>query len=394
MDKEKIKGAEKEFLTRHVAVTMLAAGLVAFFSVIMVFTKPLDPIKRAIGDFSFTDVYYEIQNETGDPQECPFITIVDLTKLTNRSDIAKTLRDIESCEPKVIGLDCVFDNEGENYEANAELIDVAEQHKNIVFALKYLDYENDSVGYTTEIHSFFHEVVDLTEGTVNMPRKQYDSVKRNVPMGEKLNGKWQASFPVQVSSLYADRDMANGRTKDLSINYSPTRFAKLNPEEVLKHPELIRDRIVLFGCLYEDADFHWTPVGKIAGIELLAYSIQNIILNKEIKEVPQVLFWIISFAIVLMVQTLQWYYIRKTTASKNLFVRYIVGSSYVLGILTFLFTAIFMGASFLVFNMYDISFNLAWALSVVAFLGTSRSMYEALKNYIVGRREKIKSLKV
>ena len=377
-------------LVKHIAIVLLAAIIAGFFALVALCVKPLDPIRRVVQDFSFTDIYYEIKSENGTEDLSTLITIVDLTKLTNRSDIAQTLIDIESCNPKVVGLDCCFDNVGENFAANDSLIEVAETYDNIVYALKYLNYANDSIGYTLAIHSFFSEFVDITEGTVNMPRKQYDSMKRKAPLAEKYNGKLHPSLISQVSDIYMGRQSKHDEVVDLAINFTPTRFTVLNPDEVKKNPDLIRDRIVLFGCMFEDSDWHWTPVGKIPGVELLAYGIQTVIYNKDIKTIKGILLILLSFIIVLIVQLVQSYYLNRTSDSKYLFVKFVVGSPYVLGIITFLITALFIGVSFIAFMMYNVSFNLGWAMSVIAFLGTSRKMYDAIKDYILALKEKRK----
>lgn len=80
--------------------------------------------------------------------------------------------------------------------------------------------------------------------------------------------------------------LANGRVDDVNINFSPTYFHVLSPEEVISHPELIQDIIVLVGAMYEDADCHWTPIGKIAGVELLAYGVQSLLYGKEMHNQP------------------------------------------------------------------------------------------------------------
>lgn len=375
-------------LVKHIAIVLLAAIIAGFFALMALYVKPLDPIKRAVQDFSFTDIYYQIKSETGSEDLSTLITIVDLTKLTNRSDIAQTLIDIESCDPKVIGLDCCFDNVGENFAANDSLIEVAETYDNIVYALKYLNYANDSIGYTLAIHSFFSELVDITEGTVNIPRKQYDSMKRKAPLAEKYNGKLHPSLISQVSDIYMGKQTKHDEVVDLAINFTPTRFTVLNPDEVKKNPDLIRDRIVLFGCMFEDSDWHWTPIGKIPGVELLAYGIQTVIYNKDVRTIKGILLILLSFIIVLIVQLVQSYYLNRTSDSKYLFVKFVVGSPYVLGIQTFLISALFIGVSFIAFMMYNVSFNLGWAMSVIAFLGTSRKMYDAIKDYIFALKEK------
>ena len=359
-EEEKDKKVPKKGVSfaQHIMVTLLAVAIMGFFALITVLAKPLDPIKRAISDFSFTDVYYEIQ---GSADTCRFITIVDLTKVTARGEIARVLTDIEKANPKVVGLDCVFDNEGEDFEGNDSIIKVAETYKNIIFSEKMLDWANDSVGYTKVIHSFFQDFVDIKEGTSNMPRSLYDSMKRKLPLSEKYNGKRYPSLVVQIANEYAGKDMARGRTEDININFRRTAFRVLQPEEVKEHPELINGQIVLFGAMY--------------------------------KDVPVVPFCIISLLLIFVVQVMQASYLKKTSESKNMFVKYVIGSSYVLSILTFLFTSVFLGISFFVFSLFCISFNLAWALSVIAFLGTSRSMYAAIKDYADSMKDKYKVLK-
>ena len=59
-----------------------------------------------------------------------------------------------------------------------------------------------------------------------------------------------------------------------------------------------------------------------------------------------------------------------------------------MSVLTFLFTSVLLGLCFVVFKRYGISFNLAWALTAITFLGTSRSMYAALQDYFIARRSK------
>lgn len=170
----------------HVVVTLLAVTIMTLFAIITIKVDYLAPVKRALAGFSFTDVYYQIETEGSDPDTCRYITIVDLTRVTERGQIAKVLRDIEAAHPKVIGMDCVFEGEGEDMEGNNAIVEVAEQYKNIVFAKKLQDWKGDSVGYTKATRSFFADFVDITEGTVNMPRLLYDNMKRKYPPGGAL----------------------------------------------------------------------------------------------------------------------------------------------------------------------------------------------------------------
>lgn len=379
---------------KHLMVTILAVVIMGFFAMVTLVAKPLDPIKRAIENFSFTDVYYEILKDTGTPDTSRLITIVDLTKLTNRTDIGQTIYDIESFNPKVLGVDCCFDNYGEDIEGNALIVEVAEKYKNIVWSQKMLDYSGvDSIGWTRTIHSFFAEFTDITEGTTNMPRALYDSMKRTMPIRERYQGKYCPSFVSQVVNKYAGKDITKGIKGDIKINFSPIRFRVLSPQEVCNHPEMIENQIVLFGSMYEDVDMHWTPVGKIAGVVLLAYSVQTLVYGTVISEIPTWLFGIISFLIVFLTQMWQSEYIDRTNKSNNLFVKHILGSTYIINILITVVTLILVGISFFVFKLYNVSFNMAWALSAIALLSTSRNMYSAIKDYLAALSDKYKFIK-
>ena len=314
-----------------------------------------------------------------------------MTKLTRRSDIAALLENVEACNPKIVGLDVCFDNEGEDYAGNDSLIDVALRHDNIVYSMKLHDWVNDTIGWTKSIHSFFYEIVDLTEGTTNMPRTLYDNMKRKVPVCELYEGKQVPSFVAQVCNGYAGQDLVKGRTKDIKINFSPIVLHGWSPEEGPDHPERREGQIVRVGAMYEETDRHWTPAGRIAGVELLGYGIHSIIYSNEIKDIPFAVLCFISFLIVFLVEVIQHWYLQSTSDASNMFVRHIIGSSYVMSILTFLFTSVLLGVSFLLFKWYGLSINLAWALSVITFLSTSRSMYSALKNFFKARAEKAAS---
>ena len=377
----------KNDLKRHLGVTFLAIAITGFFALIAVKAKPLDPIRRAISEFSFTDIYYEIQKETSSADTSRVITIVDITEQKTRAEIAQTLLDIEACRPTVVGVDVCFESEGEDTGGNDSLIYVAETYNNIVFAMKFYDWKNEERGWTTAVHSFFHDVLPITEGASNMPRALYDNMKRKVSLAERYEGQEFPSFARQIINKYAGEDVLGDRTDEVNINFSPTCFRVLRPEEVKQHPELIEGQIVLYGAMYESSDMHWTPHGRMAGVNIWAYALQSIIDRNEVHNVPFVLLCVISLLVIFLVEVLQSGYLGRTQASKSVFVKYIVGSTYFLTVLTFLFTSVFLGISYIVFKQFYISFNLAWALTVITFLGTSRSMYTALKNYVLALNE-------
>lgn len=153
-------------------------------------------------------------------------------------------------------------------------------------------------------------------------------------------------------------------------------------KKIKEHPELIEGRIVMVGAMYEDIDYHWTPVGKIPGVELQAYGIQTILEKNEVRRLPSFLTYMLSFVISLFYCYFFSVYKNVTVNSSNMFIRFIMGSTYILSIITFLFTSVLVFVTFLIFATTNITINLAWAISSLAFMGASTNMYKTLKDYI------------
>jgi CHASE2 domain-containing sensor protein len=371
-------------LAKNIIITVFAFAMLGFITLIAVSVKPLNPLAMAVKNFSFTDIYYSILEETADPDTSMAVTIVDMTQLYRRGQLAQVLEDIQSCDPKAVGVDVAFDVEKDDFAGNDSLIALAAQYPNMVFALKLLDYTDENVGFTTQIHSFLKKYVDFKEGFVNVPRGgQYDGMKRVIPLQVKSNGEYVPSMVTQAVSLYVgDESWKKEGKNDVDINFCPKKFRILQSDEVLDHPELIKDRIVLFGAMYDDSDFHWTPVGKIPGVMLLAYGIQTLLERNEVKTLPSLPLFIISFCLTLLIFSFQMKYRGYMGSSSNLFVRFVIGSTYVVNILTFLFTSVFLGICFLVFYFTQVNINLGWTLASLPFLFTSRNLYEAIVSYI------------
>lgn len=337
----------------------------------------LNPISEAIKSFSITDKYYQMMAE----KDSRLIVLVDLTNLFDRADIAQALEEIEACNPAVIGMDCVFEGEKEDTASDNAIRRVAEKYDNIVFSYRLVD-EQEGIGYSRSIHSFFTDETSVHEGVTNMLyESHFNRIKRKLKAGWLVNSNLEPTLVGEVANIYAQEKVINATDKDININFHPTRFTKLDPSEILQNRDQIEGRIVLFGTLTEETDMHFTPLGKIAGVELLAYATQSILEKEEIKKFP---FWIqiiISVILVILSNILQLTYIDWTTKSESPFIRYVIGSAYILGVLTFLWIALILWITFLCFSIYGISIDIGWPVAAMAFLATSRSFYAACEAY-------------
>ena len=244
-------------LARNIIITILAFVLVSSFALIALKLPFMGPIAEAIKEFEMTDVYCQILQDTNDDDEevSDDITIVDMSELYSRRDLAKALVDIEKQNPKVIGVDIVFEGLKEDSVGDEMLTRIALENTKIVFSYKLLDYVNDSIGHADTVHSFFVDESDsINEGYTNMPRNLYGGIKRKLSLGEKVEGRLMPSFITKVSAMYEGRQVKDVSKKTININYIPKRFRVVEADSISVHPEWIKDKLVLFGAMKDEYD--------------------------------------------------------------------------------------------------------------------------------------------
>lgn len=387
------KSQEPRPLLKNVCVTLLAFAVMGFFALIMVKLPPLNPLTDTLANFSFTDIYYSVISESGTPVESKTVTIVDINQLEGRGNYADLLEEIESMHPAVICVDAVFEGVRlYDQEGDMQLADVVAKYDNIVFSMKMeeLHTENNMWVSTASIHSYFTEFVDVREAFCNMPRGNlYDSMKREIPIAASVDSVMFHSMIVETVNTYARKDVTEGRNDAVKINYSPTSFPSLKPVEVKAHRELIEDRIVLLGDLHDQYDQHWSPLGeKLAGVSILAYGIQTMLDKKEVVKPHWTITCLLSFLVVLMMLYIINLHARWTKDSKNLVVRFLLGSDYARGLIIFASSSLLLMVSFLIFMKWNLSLSWGWAFSGVAFLSTAGNLYKAIRGYYLARKEK------
>jgi CHASE2 domain-containing sensor protein len=368
-----------KFLLRHIITTLIAFVLVALFAFTAYKVPFMSPMAEAIEDYKMTDVYYHILQDTDDGDTSDVVTIVDMSDLYSRRELATALKAIEQCQPRVIGIDVVFEGLKEDSVGDEMIAEVALTHKNLVFSYKLLDYENDSIGHAITVHSFFaQDEGAVTEGYTNMPRNLYGGLKRELSLGDRAEGKLVPSFITQTVAVYEGQKAGPVRQKNLNINYTPRKYHVVSPDSIALHSEYIKDKLVLFGAMKDEYDMHYTPLGKMAGVELLAYAVETFLRQNEIREVNKWATAVISFLIVLLTQMLLSVYAYWAQHRRIRFFRVVLSASITKGYLIFFFIGFWMWVAFILFYSFDFTLNLGWALSAMAFLILARSIYDEI----------------
>ena len=174
----------KLFHWEHLAVSVLTMLMVGLLAIISLNLSIFNPFKQAFEDFSITDVYYVIQQSTGNYQWSDDITIVDITPLANRAEIAKKLSELVEYNPKVVAIDVVFtpphndDLIGDSLLANA-----IERIPNKVLGYKLTDFDEDKKYFTDCIKPFCADDVDCPLGYVNVNKGINDGYLRTLLSG-------------------------------------------------------------------------------------------------------------------------------------------------------------------------------------------------------------------
>ena len=339
------------------------------------------PVKTIMEDFSMTHFFYEIDRK--EPQQNMLITIVDMTDVVKRDSLARILRKIEKARPAVIGVDMVFKGERTDSIGNKEIAQVARDYDNIIWSLRLDNNISIEEGYSYYYRSFFIEETGAKEGVTNMVGSKLGRMKAKLIHGMCIDDQILPSFVTAVVNYYAGTELLPIDEKEEKINYRPTKFEVVNCKDVEEKSELLTNRIVLFGAMHEDVDMHTTPLGKMAGLQVLAYAVQTA-LDREntIREVSGFKFIIYSFLIVMITFILRSRRVQWVNARKNPLSRLILGFPVVGSFISFLWITLLMFGAYLLFDVYDISFNLTYAFSAIAFLGTAENSYNIIRNYI------------
>jgi hypothetical protein len=377
---------------RRAIISLLAFAIVGLYAVVIVKMSFFSPVSKAMADYSVTDFYYDIL-ATGEQDTSNITCIVDMTDLPNRRALAMALEQVNDCNPRALGVDVVFEGLKEDSLGDEMIYEVAHNQPKTVFSYKLIDDSYDWVehDYHQTRRSFFADST-ITQGFTNMPRALYGGMKRRLSLGAKLDGVMVPSLIKKVADTYAGEEILPLADREIRINFKPRVYRVIPPDSIEENREYIEDHVVLFGAMREEADMHYTPEGKIAGVKLLAYAIETILKHDDVVELPLWLTCVICFFVVFVTLTITDAYDR-WALKRGPLKRVLLRSVLVKGFVRFGCIAVFMYAALLLFGVYNISVNLAVALTAIAFIVSATNLHDSLKQYFENKKQEKKELK-
>jgi len=261
------------------------------------------------------------------------------------------------------------------------LVQVSKECHSAVFAYKVIDRTDGA------IHSFFM-TDSIQEAYINMPRQLYGGLKRSLSVGRVHQGKLYPSFVKVVAEKYAGMEIVPLEDKNLRINFSPLHFNVIPYKDVILHKELIEDRIVLVGAMKEEGDMHYTPLGKMAGTELLGFGVETMLKHNNVKIAPTWLVVIVSFLVTLTIVIVRISYL-KFTKRLHPILKSIMSTALFLGLLVFIVVAFIVWISFILFCEYNFSLNVGYGIVASAFIYAATNLYETIKDSIIKKNKEL-----
>ncbi len=340
----------------------------------------LNPVARTIDNFRMTDVFYEISNTGASRDTSELVTIVDMTEEFDRGHLAEIIDEIQSLEPSVMGIDIVFDGIRNDSIGNERLIEsVCSTVSPTVWAYKLTHWNSDEGQFERSYHSFFTEVVDVEhEGFINVQRDTNGGTIRTLGLSRQAAGKTEYSLTAQVALAATNDSSIITQSRDCNICYTSTYFPVVPADSIAAYAHLIRSHIVLLGAMHDIRDQHYTPIGKIPGVEILAYAVQTLVQRRLPIEFPLWISLMLTMALVWLIQVLQQGVTNFLKESPSSMRQYLGNSGMAASIISMISMILLVGACFVLFFHWNIYFNTAWAIMGIALLDNAREIYELI----------------
>lgn len=362
----------------HVIITLFGFALLAIFSLMVVNIDFLNPVSRALKNFSITDMFFEVEH-TDKPEECNIITIVDMTELYDRGDIAELIREVDECNPMCIGVDLIFEGVKDDGIGNEMLEQTLLTLKSpAVFANKLTDYSGASNSFNDIVRSYCAEECGLTEAYTNVTDDMMGSNIRELSTHRLYKNQKQTSFPVKITEM-AGINNTNNDSEDLLINYRNVDFRVIPNDKIGENRDILEGSIVIIGTMYEERDMHNTPLGKMSGAKIQAYSLLTLLEHRQVHHVPDIISWIIAFLLCYLLEVaVDIFYQISKAHSDSVFQTFIREANIVSIVFLFVFEVLSCWVFYILFIKENLLMSGGIILATLVFTCEARDIYMAL----------------
>ena len=248
------------FNLNHLGVCIVTFAMLWLLKTVTFSLDILNPVADAMENFSAADIFFEIQHSGSEPEVSDIITIVDMTELHDRGDIAMLFEEINMNDPLLVGVDLIFEGVKDNKLGN-ELLEGATMglSDKTIFSTKLIEYSSEQEEFTGKVQSFFANDLGVTEGYTNLNNDMTGALVREFSTKQTAMGEEMLSFPAKIAAMF-DESLYAMDNENILINYRNVEFPVVKWNEIAENSELIEGHIVLVGTMAEEQDMHMTPL--------------------------------------------------------------------------------------------------------------------------------------
>lgn len=373
------------FRKRHIIVSLIAASLSLVLwngtRGILNMLSFLNPVERALANFHMTDLFCEAENGNYPQDTSSVITIVDMSEVFNRVELATIIEHIDNLQPAIIGVDIRFDGERDDHFGNERLIEtVLNTNSPIIWANMLSNWSDEEKQFTKVLHSFFVDRgIKVEEGFTNVQHDINGGTVRSYGIKRQAEGLTYYSLPTRLAiAMKGDSTILKKYDDDCNIRYSSTHFPIVPFDKITENADLIRNRIVILGAIDDKRDMHYCPIGPTSGISIIAFATNTLINDNAPKELS--FGWMVLLSLFLiwfaevMHETFLWG-VSHIKWLRTIAERGILDGIYILLYLMLVLVLI----DYFVFKLTSYYYDTAFIIMSILLLDTSRLIYDYIK---------------
>lgn len=362
-----------------VILLMCARGFLGFISL-------LNPVERALNSFYITDLFCDADNGGVSKDTSAVITIVDMSEVYDRGDLAGVIKAIDSLQPAIIGVDIRFDGLRDDTRGNELLIEAAcNTLTPTVWACELENWSDEEKQFSDINHSFFVDLgAKVDEGFTNVQSDMNGGAVRSYGIWRKAQGRVCYSLPAKLAVGMTGDTTFIRDTYSTTIRYSATRFPVVSYDSLADYADLIRNHIVLLGAMRDKRDMHLSPIGLIPGVTIIGLTVNTILNDNAPRELSY--WWRIPLVLFLLWLADVLYALFRKLMSLNRTLGMISGKGMLDGIFTLSYMAlVIVFADYILFRLTNFYFDTAYVIMSIFLLDTARAIYSIVEERIQKR---------
>ena len=167
--------------------------------------------------------------------------------------------------------------------------------------------------------------------------------------------------------------------EDLLINYRDVDFRVIPHEQIEENRDVLAGSVVIIGTMNEERDMHNTPLGKMSGAKIQAYSLLTVLEHQQIRHVPDIICWIIAFLLCYLLEVAVDIFYQISKAHPNsVFQTFIREANIVSIVFLFIFEILSCWAFYILFIKGSLLMSGGIILASLVLTCEARDIYRAL----------------